>query len=203
MKILIIGGGIAGLSTYLHMKKHLAPRGEHGIKIFESHASRIASDQAHGNGKLNLDDLPSSTALVGGGLAVAPNGMRVLRGLSPDLHDAVTKQGFQCENNTFKAARGFTIGKARAWDAREPAEYTVSSSRYGLWKCLADAVGNDAVQFKKVTEVAVSEGGKPLVRFVDGSEEEADLVVGADGVRSTVKKAILQDDDGNYAPTYK
>ena len=200
MKIIIIGGGIAGLSTYLYMKKYLSPNGEHELKIFESQASRIASEQTH---HLNLDDLSFSTALVGGGLAVAPNGMRVLRDLSLDLHGAVTSQGFPCENNTFKAARGFTIGQVRAWDAREPPEYTVSSSRYGLWKCLADKVGDDAVQFKKVVEVAVDDGGKPLVRFADGSSEEADLVLGADGVRSTVKKAILQDDDGKYAPTYK
>jgi glycine/D-amino acid oxidase-like deaminating enzyme len=40
MRIVIVGGGIAGLSTYLHLRKHLPNASEHTITIYESHRSR-------------------------------------------------------------------------------------------------------------------------------------------------------------------
>lgn len=204
MKIIIVGGGIAGLTTYLYMKKHLSPNGEHDIKIFESHHTRVASTSIEEGDGANLQDLSSSTALVGGGLGIAPNGMRVLRDLSKELRDDVAKQGFVCETYAFKSARGFDIASQKTTDRRDPPESTVSSSRHGLWKCLSDAVGNDVVQFRKVAEVVLNDYGKPTVRFADGSPgEEADLVVGADGVRSNVKRAIFGDEDCKYAPKYK
>lgn len=201
MKIIIVGGGIAGLTTYLYMKKHLSPNGEHDIRIFESHHTRIASVPIE---EANLQNLSSSTALVGGGLVVAPNGIRVLRDLSEELRDGVAKQGFVCKTYAFKAGRGFTIASQETTDRRDPPEYSVASSRHGLWKCLSDAVGNDVVVFRKVAEIVLNNYGKPTVRFADGSPEvEADLVVGADGVRSNVKRAIFGDENNKYAPKYK
>lgn len=93
----------------------------------------------------------------------------------------------------------------------EEMEYTVSCPRYGLWKCLHEIVGSERIRYRKVVGVDVvvdvkgGRGrGRPKVRFADGEEEEADLVIGADGVRSVVKKALFGDDDERlYAPRYE
>jgi 2-polyprenyl-6-methoxyphenol hydroxylase-like FAD-dependent oxidoreductase len=47
------------------------------------------------------------------------------------------------------------------------------------------------VRYRKVVEVREGEDRRPGVAFEDGSVESADLVVGADGVRSVVKKGIF------------
>jgi len=46
---------------------------------------------------------------------------------------------------------------------------------------------------KRCTRIATTDTGRQLIYFSDGTTFEADLVIGADGVKSTVRKAILGD----------
>jgi 2-polyprenyl-6-methoxyphenol hydroxylase-like FAD-dependent oxidoreductase len=197
MRIIIVGAGIAGLSTYLLLKKHLLGptsnlNGHISITIYESHNSRIGTADEKG-GPNSVEELSSSTPLVGGGLSIAPNGMRILREIDERLHDEITKRGFVIEHAVFRSARGWTLGKIRWGDMREPEEFSVSIARHRLWECLRDAVGEDVIQYRRVAGVETGNTGKPVVSFADGSTEEAELVIGADGVKSTVRKAIFGD----------
>jgi 2-polyprenyl-6-methoxyphenol hydroxylase-like FAD-dependent oxidoreductase len=243
MKIIIVGAGITGLSTYLHLRKHLpAPSNApaHSIIIYESHKPRLATSpqtastvaaEAVENVQsvltepepTTLESLSSSTAIVGGGLGISPNGMRVLKNLSSDIHDAVSAQGFPVHNFVFKGANGWTLGvqptgdgKARKELQKEKGddsidteeELCVSSSRHGLWRCLMEAVTKEdgnVVKFRKVVSVE-RRGGKPFVKSVDITsgeevEEDADLLIGADGVKSIVRKAAVGDAE-QYNPVY-
>jgi 2-polyprenyl-6-methoxyphenol hydroxylase-like FAD-dependent oxidoreductase len=48
------------------------------------------------------------------------------------------------------------------------------------------------------------ESDRSIVRFADGAIKIADLVIGADGVRSIVKRAVFgREDETNYAPVYE
>lgn len=91
----------------------------------------------------------------------------------------------------------------------EGEEVCVAIGRQALWKCLSDVVGEGVVEFRKVTGVKQGEGGgRPKVTFENGEVEEADLVVGADGVRSVVREALFgkagdSGSDGDWAPTYE
>ena len=66
--------------------------------------------------------------------------------------------------------------------------------------------GSDVLKYKKVVRVENCEGSR-RVRIVvldgDGREEidEADLVVGADGVKSVVRRALFS--EGRYDPIYR
>ncbi|KAF2734229.1 FAD/NAD(P)-binding domain-containing protein [Polyplosphaeria fusca] len=217
MKIVIVGAGITGLATYLHLRKHLPSPLSHSIHIYESHRSlplQSAETSLHGN----LDELSSSTVLVGGGLGISPNGMRVLKDLDPDLYGAVVAQGFRAENFIFKGANGWTLGvqltsdaKARrrvnSENAAEEGEVCIASSRHGLWECLKRAVEDSGgeIRYRKVVQVkridGNSNGQRVKIRSVDeqGSEasEHADLVVGADGVKSVVRTALFGDDEAS------
>jgi 2-polyprenyl-6-methoxyphenol hydroxylase-like FAD-dependent oxidoreductase len=214
MKIIIIGAGISGLSTYLHLRKHLSPL--HEITIYESHKPRSAQFLPNASSPkptVTLDTLSASTALVGGGLGVSPNGMRVLRDLDVELHDAVAAQGFPAERFVFKGANGWTLGKQWTGDGKvrgkgEIEEVCVSSSRHGLRETLMKKVVDEggAVRYVRVVEIGRDEEtGQTNVLFEDEQGypgvDSADLVIGADGVKSVVGK-VLFGEEGKYQPTY-
>ena len=80
--------------------------------------------------------------------------------------------------------------------ARKDADWYVH--RNDLWQCLvkeAEAAGARIVYDKHVTSVGVDSG---TVRCGDGTEYDADLIVGADGVHSQVRKAMFP--DAKYDP---
>ncbi|KAF2020506.1 FAD/NAD(P)-binding domain-containing protein [Aaosphaeria arxii CBS 175.79] len=211
MKIIIVGAGICGLSTYLHLRKHLSS--EHSIIIYESHAPRFyaskypptPADVDTSPEGFNLDDLSKSTVLVGGGLGISPNGLGVLRRLDPELHAAVIEQGFKAEHYVFKGANGWTLGKQKTSDKgvhpdSVEEEATVASSRHGLWETIRKYVGDGVVQYRRITHVERDEEtGKTIVKGIDGEgntiDDVADLLIGADGSRSIVRTALFGTDE--------
>ncbi|KXX81435.1 Salicylate hydroxylase [Madurella mycetomatis] len=200
MKIIIVGAGISGLATYLYLRKNLpdppSPEPPHSIHIYESHRPRASGAPVPSDTDA-FEALSTSTAIVGGGLGVSPNGMRVLRDLDPEIHKAVTEQGFPCEHFIFMGQNGWTLGVQKTSDRggyegpQGQAEVCVSSTRHGLWACLMAAVPKGVVQYRKVSRVETKEGGVKVLVFEDGGEEECDLLIGADGVKSTVREALF------------
>ena len=150
-----------------------------------------------------MEDLTDSTAVVGNTIGLAPNSVRLLKYIDTRLYGIFKARGYANQAYTFKTARGHTLAVTSTGDKGFPEEYTVSCQRHDLWKCLHEVVGEDKIKYRKVIDVDLS-GKKPVVKFADGGKEDADLVVGADGVRSIVKRAILgEEDECKYAPHYE
>lgn len=69
-----------------------------------------------------------------------------------------------------------------------------------------EAVGTEKIVYKKVVgakKAVLSENKKAAVIFEDGSEDDADLVIGADGVRSEVLRGIFSDEEDMVKPHYE
>lgn len=101
VKIVICGAGIAGLSTYLLLQKHLnEASSSHEIKIYEAYdigkPSVKDGDPTTGNGRsktspaISQDQPVPTPQTIGGGIGISKNGLNVLSRMekkSPLTHD--------------------------------------------------------------------------------------------------------------------
>jgi 2-polyprenyl-6-methoxyphenol hydroxylase-like FAD-dependent oxidoreductase len=162
--VLIVGGGVAGPALALFLKKA-------GISsaVYESH---------------------SYTEGVGGGLGLAPNGMKVLAALG--LADKLRAGATTITRFDFRNARGSVLGTI----ALDPSAYgqpMMGMSRALLFETLAGELRAQGIEHHcgKAVLDAQEINGRTVARFDDGTTSEGDLLVGADGARSVVRKCLL------------
>ena len=75
----------------------------------------------------------------------------------------------------------------------------VGIHRADFQQVLSGAVGMDAIQLQKRLVDIDDSGNEAVLHFADGSSAVADLVIGADGARSTVRRLLLGYDDALYS----
>ncbi|KAH7027188.1 uncharacterized protein B0I36DRAFT_385263 [Microdochium trichocladiopsis] len=210
MKIAIIGGGISGCATYLLLKKHLHPLPagkQYSITIYEAHdmnKDTKPSERAKGLSH-------SATLTVGGGLGVGPNGLGVLRRLDEEVLRDVVRGGYVTPIMIMKSKGGQVLVRANQGDALPPnaasehAMSTVASSRHSIWRALRTRVSDNDIVIKRVSQVVANPDGPNTIEFVDGSPPiEADLIIGADGLKSRVKLALFPEAEKDpYPPRYE
>ncbi|KAL8768228.1 MAG: hypothetical protein Q9209_005457 [Squamulea sp. 1 TL-2023] len=196
MKIVIVGGGISGLACYLFLRKHLPsaypPDVEVEVTIIESHAatkgkqrSENATDEAAG---------PVSHT-IGAAIGLAPNGLSVLRNLDEGIFAQVANSGYPVSHFELKNAYGWSLARIGATNHQDPELHTVLIGRQRLWDCLRDHVPDEAILDQKIVSgISYTKAQRPVVEFADGSPGlEADLIIGADGAKSVVKRSVTGD----------
>ena len=193
MKIAILGGGISGLATYLNLQKHVArdaqPKQNLEIIIYETH------DLRHLVGKK-----PSEIPSHGGGYGLASNGMASLRRLNPEIHEQIFRNGFPSAKCTMRSARGWTLGMLPWFDARgENLECLVMVLREVVIQALYERIPASAIVHQRVVEVEDGEK-QATVKLNNGESKDFDLVIGADGVWSKARRALMGDKHG---PEYR
>jgi 2-polyprenyl-6-methoxyphenol hydroxylase-like FAD-dependent oxidoreductase len=175
MRILIIGGGIGGFSMYHALRKHF-PESSTTIKIYEAYPSANVT-------KSN----------IGGGLGLAPNGLRALASLSKDIADDIVAHGLSEPIITLRNSSGKLVGRMSGGRKERYGFDQMLLSRAAVHDAVIKGVPDDAVEWqKKAQEVRETEDGVE-VEFEDGTVEKGDLVIGADGVKSVVREAIFGD----------
>jgi 2-polyprenyl-6-methoxyphenol hydroxylase-like FAD-dependent oxidoreductase len=168
-RILIAGGGIAGLTLATAL-------------------SRMGLDA-------ELVERDTEWRTVGAGIAVQPNGVRVLRelGLGPALEAA----GARINRWLFRDHDGAVlcdIELAAVWGHVDP---FIGIDRATLQRVLRSKVSVSCRLGTWVTSVRQTECDVS-VEFSDGTHGLYGLVVGADGIRSTVREAVF----GSTPPVY-
>ena len=161
LRILIVGGGIAGLTlaAALHQRR------------FDVH----------------LVERDTIWRPVGGGIAVQPNGIRVLHSLG--LGDAVERAGATLRRWMFRDRHGellCSVDLEALWGEVGP---FIGVGRVGLHEALLAGTAG-LVPCRLGTWVASlrQEDHGVSVGFGDGTRSEYDLVVGADGISSAVRQ---------------
>ncbi|MGV9778523.1 FAD-dependent oxidoreductase [Streptosporangium sp. NPDC003464] len=168
---LVIGGGVAGPVTALALARA-------GITatVFEAH--------------------PTAADGVGAMLSLAPNGRNALGVVGAD--EAVAKIGQPVPGVVMADATGRRLADFHGFPGLPP---TLAMARADLFRALADHTVAQGVeiQYGKRLVGAVQGPDGVTATFADGTTASADVLVGADGIRSTVRTLI---DPGAPGPVY-
>ncbi|GLQ98284.1 FAD-dependent oxidoreductase [Dyella mobilis] len=169
---LIIGGGIAGPVTALALNKA-------GIRstIYESY--------------------PTTAEGQGAGMMLAPNGLNALKIIGVDAElQAVSRP---ISRMTFANSRGKTLGAFNGLEGMQASRVVWRSDLYKVLREATEKAGIPIVHGKQL--VAASETSDGVhAQFADGSTASGDVLVGADGIRSTVRELI---DPNAPSPQYQ
>ena len=172
-KVAIVGGGIGGLTAALAMFRKSID-----VEVYER-ASEIGE--------------------IGAGVSLSPNAIKTLDALG--IEDDVRKIGFESEGQVVcRWDTGEVLSKVHRkgiYEKEYGAPY-LSMHRADLVGVLGRNVPEKCLHLRKQCTSAEAIDGMAVARFSDGTEVEADLVVGADGIHSAVRRDVF----GPQAPRF-
>lgn len=170
-KVIIIGGGIGGLTTAVALQQR-------GI---EAHVYEAA---------------PAIEPL-GAGILIAPNALSVFERLG--FADDIKHIGFPLYNGVVTDMKGRTLQQFDVREFTQEALPIVPIHRAKLQDCLIRQMKPETLHLgKRTVSLSQSESGV-TASFEDGSEATGDVLIGADGIRSRVRTSLFGEVQYRYS----
>ena len=163
MRALVVGGGVAGPACALALQRV-------GVEA------------------VVLERRPASDPDAGSYLTVAPNGLAALDALG--VLEAVREGAFPSRSNRMVASSGRLLGELSLGRPLADGTVALTLKRSALADVLAREAAGRGAQVRYGARVASVDAAAGAVVLEDGERLEADVVVGADGVRSLVRRAV-------------
>jgi salicylate hydroxylase len=162
LRVAVVGGGIGGAAAALALRRR-------GIDV-------------------HLYEQAPALAEVGAGVALQPNGIRMLRRL--DLGDGVDRFGARWVDPQFRRSDGTFA--ASMW----PPELAAGIEFYGfhradLLSLFVDRLPADIVHTGHTCVGFEQSGDEAVVAFANGARVTTDVVVGADGIHSALQQFVV------------
>ena len=172
MKVIVIGAGIGGLSAAIALRKA-------GVENVVFERARELKE-------------------IGAGLSLMSNATKALNGLG--LTEALRGIGVPIGVAEIRTWRGEVLSRIPTWQLSEKVgAQSVAVHRADLQGALLRELGDEAVRLDAACVSFEQDGGSVRAFFADGTEERADLLVGADGLRSTIRQGLLGDGAPRFA----
>ena len=164
-RIAIVGGGIGGLASALALERR-------GAEVIVCEQSPALSE-------------------IGAGLNLTPNAVKALRALGVENEVNAIASGSEFLNiRSWKSGR--YISRMRRGDFRQKfGAPNLSVHRADLLGVLSGALKSTDIRVSKRCVSVEGRDRDAVARFADGSEVEADIVVGADGIHSVVRTSLF------------
>ncbi len=171
-RVTIVGAGLGGLTAAIALRQQ-----GFEVDIFE---------QAPALGE------------IGAGINISPNAVRVFDalGLLERLHGA----SFRPTGIAWRDWKEGRLQKVRPLNTEPDAPYYVIH-RVDLHRILAEACGASDLHLNKRCARVELRGRSVGLSFADGTSHEAELVIGCDGIRSSVRKSVFGGEGPRYAGT--
>jgi 2-polyprenyl-6-methoxyphenol hydroxylase-like FAD-dependent oxidoreductase len=172
MRAIVIGAGIGGLSAAIALRRA-------GVETLVFERARELKE-------------------IGAGLSLTANATKALNGLG--LTDALRGIEIPIGVAEIRTWQGEVLSRIPAWQLDEKVgARSAAVHRADLQGALLRELGDEAVRLGAACRGFEQEGEGVRAFFDDGTEERADLLVGADGLRSTIRRGLLGDGDPRYA----
>lgn len=172
-KVVVIGAGLGGLAVAIALRKQ-------GIdaRIYEK-ARELRP--------------------IGAGLSLAPNGLKALAAIDPDIVTNLMETGCQAQSVNLRKSTGELITKI-AITFVDKYEQPMLNIRWSyLQKTLADFLPPEIINLSHRLVGFEQQGDKIAVHFDNGATATADLLIGADGINSKVREVLIADGPPRYA----
>ena len=168
MKITIIGAGIGGLTTAIALKQK-----GFDIEIFES---------------------TSKFKKAGSGINLAINAMQIYKELG--IYSEILNEGSYTDSMIVSDHKLNIISKVDLVPTEKKFDTkTVAIHRATLHEILLKKLTGTPIYLGKRLSELIENENKVILTFKDGSTHEADIVIGADGIHSAVRKSIFENSE--------
>ena len=176
--IAIIGAGLGGLACAIALRKQ-----DVNVRVYEK-AKKFRP--------------------AGAGLGLLPNGFNSLEAIDPDLVKKIKSSGCCVRRSTLKNTLGETIRSNPRrdvfWDKYGHSLVTVWW--WNLQQILASKLPPETVNLdRRCIDFQQNEAGVEIY-FANGKTASADLLIGADGIKSAVRKKLFADEQPRYLGSF-
>lgn len=172
-RIVVIGAGIGGLTAACALRQH-----GFDVQVYER---------------------SSELGEVGAGLQIGPNAVKVLNALG--LEERLRAIAAEPDETVSVRWDDASLRYREPLKAIAQAEYGaryLTGHRADLHRLLLEQLPESSIHLGAACSGAASAGNGAVADFADGSVVEADLVVGADGIRSAVRESLFGADQPRF-----
>src|SRR5437016_881455 len=173
LRVVIVGAGIGGLAAAVALRQRGAE-----VRLYER--------------SVRLEE-------VGAGIQVGPNAVKVLRALG--LEEELRRHAFEPRNMISLRWDDAALRHREPLKATAVAKYGaayLTAHRADLHGLLRAALPDGVIRLGANCVGAETADGGAVARFADGSEVEGDAVIGADGIRSSIRSQLFGADQPRF-----